>query len=110
MESHALVGLVPSFQIARWTHSSANWIAHTKATVTKFNEADLRDKINKSAAHFRSVANHSAASTLIASPNKETRRLLYLIQKPRGSRTYIDFVIGQRVSCIRNLGTQIGES
>ena len=83
---------------------------HKSNSITKFNEADLRDKINKGAAHFRSVGNHSAASTLIASPNKETRRLLYLIQKPRGSRTYIDFAIGQRVSCIRNLGTQIGES
>ena len=58
----------------RKAHPSANWIAHTKASVATFNEADLKDKINKGAAHFRSVAEHSAASTLIASPDKETRR------------------------------------
>ena len=93
----------------RTTHASANWIAHTKASVATFNETDLKDKINKGAAHFRCVANHTAASTLVASPNEETRKLLHQIQKPRGSRTYIDFAIGQRVSCIRNLGTQIGK-
>ena len=97
-------------EAVRTTHPSANWIAHTKASVASFNDADLKDKINNGAAHFRSVANHSAASTLIASPNRETRKLLYQIQKPRGTPTYIDFAIGQRVSCIRNLGTQIGES
>ena len=96
-------------EAVRSTHPSANWIAHTKASVAIFNEADLKEKILNGAAHYRCVANHSAASTLTAHPNKETRKTLFQIQKPRGSQAFIDFAIGQRVSCIRNLGTQIGE-
>ena len=97
-------------EAVRLAHPSANWIAHTKASVKNFNECDFKEKVGNRAAHFRIIAKHSSAVQLIPHPNTTMKQSLYEISKPRGSPTYIDLAIGSRVSCVRNLGTQIGNT
>ena len=92
----------------RLSHPSAVWIAHTKKSVASINEADFNEKVNTGAAHFRIIATHTSASDLLPSPGEKERELLFQTFKLRGPPTHIDLAIGTRVSCVRNLGTQIG--
>ena len=93
----------------RLSHPSAVWIAHTRQSVASINEADFEEKVSDGAAHFRIIATHTSATELLPSPGQKERELLYLTNKPRGPPTHIDLAIGSRVSCVRNLGTQIGK-
>ena len=98
-------------EAARLAHPLAIWIAHTKNTVRTFNECDLQDKIKSGKLHFRMVAYHTSATDIHPSPGIDDRKILYQTnKKDGGAPTHIDLAIGSRVSCVRNLGTQIGNS
>lgn len=90
-------------------HPSASWIAHTRAAVAKFNQSDFNDKVIKGRAHFRVVARHTPTTQLQSTPNGDQRKLLYQTIKATGAPTFVDLAIGTRVSCVKTLGTQIGE-
>jgi PIF1-like helicase len=102
--------MISQSEARRLALPTATWIAHTRATVASFNNLDFYDKVEKGATHFRMVSFHTPSSDLIPRPNEETRKLLYQkVIKKRGTPTYIDLAIGTRVSCVRNLGTQVGK-
>lgn len=93
----------------RIAHPLAIWIAHTKDTVRVFNDCDLQDKIKNGQQHFRMIAYHTSATDIHPSPGIEERKILYQTTKKNGGApTHIDLAIGSRVSCVQNLGTQIG--
>jgi PIF1-like helicase len=91
------------------SHPSACWMSHTKATVAKFNKLEFQSKIDQDKAYFRIVAKHTPASQLVPHPLQSEREKLFKIVKQKGAPAYIDLAIGSRVSCVRNLGTQIGK-
>jgi hypothetical protein len=93
----------------RLAHPSAIWIAHTKQAVREFNNADFADKVAQNITHFRFVATHSPATILQPAPTIEEKELLFKLTKLQGPPSYIDLAIGTRVSCLQNLGTQIGK-
>jgi hypothetical protein len=93
----------------RQAHPSAVWIAHTKESVAKFNKADFKDKVEAGSEHFRIIATHSSATTIHPAPGQDERKVLYATMKLNGPPTHIDLAIGTRVSCVQNLGTQIGK-
>jgi DNA replication protein DnaC len=93
----------------RLAHPLAIWIAHKKTSVQMFNNCDLQDKIRNGIQHFRMVAYHTSATDIHPSPGIEERKILYQTNKKKGGApTHIDLAIGTRVSCVQNLGTQIG--
>jgi hypothetical protein len=93
----------------RLAHPLAIWIAHKKTSVQMFNNCDLQDKIRNGIQHFRMVAYHTSATDIHPSPGIEERKILYQTNKKKGGApTHIDLAIGTGVSCVQNLGTQIG--
>jgi PIF1-like helicase len=93
----------------RLAHPLAIWIAHNKTSVQMFNNCDLQDKIRNGIQHFRMVAYHTSATDIHPSPGIEERKILYQTNKKKGGApTHIDLAVGTRVSCVQNLGTQIG--
>jgi outer membrane receptor for monomeric catechols len=94
----------------RQAHPSAVWIAHTKDSVAKFNKEDFKEKVEAGLEHFRIVATHSSATTIHPSPGQDERQILYQTMKLNGPPKHIDLAIGTRVSCVQNLGTQIGKN
>jgi hypothetical protein len=75
-----------------------------------FNDSDFQDKIRSGQQHFRMVAYHTSATDIRPSPGIDDRKILYQTTKKRGGTpTHIDLAIGTRVSCVQNLGTQIGD-
>lgn len=94
----------------RQAHPSAIWIAHTKESVRDFNKADFMDKVTNNVTHFRVVATHSPATILQPAPTVEENELLFQLTKIQGPPPYMDLAIGTRVSCVQNLGTQIGNN
>lgn len=97
-------------EAVRQAHPLAIWIAHTKETVRMFNDSDFEDKVIGGQQHFRIVAYHTSATDIRPSPGIEERKVLYqTIKKHGGAPTHIDLAIGTRVSCVQNLGTQIGD-
>jgi hypothetical protein len=61
--------------------------------------------------HFRMIAYHTPATDLIPSPTEEIRQHIFATytDKDKAPPIYIDLAIGTRVSCTKNLGTQIGD-
>jgi hypothetical protein len=97
-------------EAVRLAHPLAIWIAHTKGTVRMFNDSDFQDKIRSGQQHFRMVAYHTSATDIRPSPGIDDRKILYQTTKKRGGTpTHIDLAIGTRISCVQNLGTQIGD-
>jgi PIF1-like helicase len=82
--------------------------AHKKEEVANLNEQDFKDKIESGAATFRIVAQHTPAGDQLPQPTSEQLQVLCSTTHAQGEPTYIDLAIGTRVSCTRNLGTQIG--
>jgi DNA replication protein DnaC len=89
---------------------NATWIAHTRQEVKKINDSDFRDKINEGTVNYRIVTQHKPVSELIMSPSFDERKKLFSIYPKKGVPPFIDLAIGTRVSCTRNLGTQIGKT
>lgn len=96
-------------EASRLADPSAVWIAHTKKTVSSFNDADFLEKIKRGNAHFRIVAKHSSAQDIVPAPDSNVLKTLFQTVKKNGIPTHIDLAIGTRVSCTQNLGTQIGD-
>lgn len=96
-------------QGVREAHPDASWIAHTKKSVKALNDSDFNDRVASGAVHFRIVATHSPAEDTHPTPNEADRLILYQTTKIAGPPTHIDLAIGSRVSCVQNLGTQIGK-
>jgi hypothetical protein len=91
-------------------HPIAAWVSHNKDSVRAMNDADFRDKVASGATHFRIVATHTSATDNHPSPGEEERLILYQTTKKKGGTpTHVDLAIGSRVSCTKNLGTQIGK-
>lgn len=88
----------------------ATWIAHTRKEVKDFNDADFRNKVNEGAINYRIVASHTPATELISQPTLDQRKKLFSVYNKNGAPPFIDLAIGTRVSCTRNLGTQIGKN
>lgn len=88
---------------------NATWVAHTREQVKRINDSDFRDKINGGVVNYRIVAHHKPVTELIMPPSLEQRRKLFSIYPKKGVPPFIDLAIGTRVSCTRNLGTQIGK-
>jgi hypothetical protein len=88
---------------------NATWIAHTREEVKRINNSDFRDKINEGAVNYRIVTQHRPVSELIMPPSFDERKKLFAIYTKKGVPPFIDLAIGTRVSCTRNLGTQIGK-
>jgi PIF1-like helicase len=91
-------------------HPEACWIAHLKETVKELNNTDFRRKVAAGIVHFRIVATHTPAEDIHPTPGESERRVLYQTTKKGGPPTHIDLAIGSRVSCVQNLGTQIGKN
>jgi hypothetical protein len=89
-------------------HREACWIAHLKEKVKELNNTDFRRKVAAGIVHFRIVATHTPAEDIHPTPGEDERRVLYQTTKKGGPTTHIDLAIGSRVSCVQNLGTQIG--
>ena len=90
-------------------HPEACWIAHLKDTVKELNDTDYHRKVTAGMVYFRIVATHTPAEDTHATPGENERRILSQTTKKGGPPTHIDLAIGSRVSCVQNLGTQIGE-
>ena len=90
-------------------HPEACWIAHLKDTVKELNNTDYHRKVTAGMVHFRMVATHTSAEDIHPTPGENDRRILFQTTKKGGPPTHIDLAIGSRVSCVQNLGTQIGE-
>ena len=88
----------------------AVWIAHENKQVNKFNKEDFNEKIKNGACYFRILAEQTPASQLIQIPDDVQNIALSKITKPNGPPPYLDLAVGMKVSCTRNLGTQIGKS
>ena len=87
----------------------AVWIAHENKIVKKFNDYDFNDKVKSGARHFRLVAKYSSDKFYTKKPNEDTLKSLITISRNGCAPPYIDLAIGSRVSCTKNLATQIGE-
>ena len=90
-------------------HPEACWIAHRKDTVKELNNTDFHRKVTAGMVHYRIVATHTPAEDIHPMPGENERHILYQTTKKGGPPTHIDLAIGSRVSCVQNLGTQIGE-
>ena len=88
----------------------AIWIAHKNKIVKELNEDDLQERIDDGLTHVRIVARHTPASQLINAPDKEMIQKLLKIRRPNCPPPYLDLAIGTKVSCTKNLGTQIWSS
>lgn len=96
-------------QAVREAHPDACWIAHTKKSVKTLNDADFCEKVDAGVLHFRIIATHSPAEDTYPMPGEDDRLILFQTTKLAGPPTHIDLAIGSRVSCVQNLGTQIGK-
>jgi hypothetical protein len=86
----------------------AVWISHNNKDVNKFNDDDFKDKVKSGACHFRIQAFHTPTTQLIGRPDEIKNKELLKVHIKNGSPPYINLAIGSRVSCTKNLGTQIG--
>ena len=89
---------------------NAVWIAHNNKDVDRLNKNDFDDKKADGVRCFRIFARHTSTKTPGTAPSIEDLDKLCKISNPNGLPRYIDIAIGTRVSCTRNLGTQIGTS
>jgi PIF1-like helicase len=87
----------------------AVWIAHTNKIVKQFNEDDFKERVESGLTHFRIIARHTPASQLIDAPDAVTIQKLLKTRRPNCPPPYLDLAIGTKVSCTKNLGTQIGK-
>jgi DNA replication protein DnaC len=87
----------------------AVWISHNNREVNKFNDDDYKDKVKNGACHFRIQAFHTPTTQLIGRPDENKNKELLKIHVENGIPPYLNLAIGTRVSCTKNLGTQIGE-
>jgi PIF1-like helicase len=86
----------------------AVWISHNNKDVNKFNDDDYKDKVKSGACHFRIQAFHTPTTQLIGRPDEIKNKELLKVHIKNGTPPYINLAIGSRVSCTKNLGTQIG--
>lgn len=87
---------------------NAVWIAHNNKDVDRLNENDFDDKKAEGVRCFRIFARHTSTKTPGTAPSIDDVDKLCIISNPNGLPRFIDIAIGTRVSCTRNLGTQIG--
>jgi 23S rRNA pseudoU1915 N3-methylase RlmH len=87
----------------------AVWISHNNSEVNKFNDDDFKDKILNGASYFRIQAFHTPITQLIGRPDEEQNKELLKKYVKNGTPPYLNLAIGTRVSCTKNLGTQIGK-
>jgi PIF1-like helicase len=90
--------------------SDAIWISHVNKEVNKFNDDDFNEKVKNAACYYRIQALHTPTTQLIDRPDEEQTKALLNIHKVNGSPPYLNLAIGTKVSCTKNLGTQIGKS
>ena len=86
----------------------AIWIAHENSIVKKINDYDYNEKVKCGARHFRLVAKYTSDKCYTSKPDEDTLKSLISISRHGCALPFIDLAIGSRVSCTKNLGTQIG--
>ena len=87
---------------------NAVWIAHFNDDVDRLNKDDFEEKRARGVRCFRIYARHTLVKTPGIAPTNDMVEKLCKISNPKGLPRFIDLAIGTRVSCTRNLGTQIG--
>ena len=87
---------------------NAVWIAHNNKDVDRLNMNDFDEKRAEGVRCFRVFARHTSTKTPGIAPSIDDVDKLSKISNPNGLPRFIDIAIGTRVSCTRNLGTQIG--
>ena len=87
---------------------NAVWIAHCNDDVNRLNKEDFEAKRADGVRCFRIYARHTNEKTPGIAPSSVDIEKLCKISDPKGLPRYIDLAVGSRVSCTRNLGTQIG--
>lgn len=89
---------------------NAVWIAHFNDDVDRLNKKDFQEKRDEGVRCFRIYARHTSEKTPGIAPSAADVEKLCKISNSKGLPRFIDLAIGTRVSCTRNLGTQIGMS
>ena len=87
----------------------AVWISHKNKEVNKLNDDDFKDKVHNGACYFRIQAQHTPITQILGRPNEEHNKRLLTIHTKNGTPPYLNLAIGSRISCTKNLGTQIGK-
>ena len=87
----------------------AVWIAHENKVVKKYNDYDFQEKVRSGARYYRLVAKYTSDKFFTEKPDNNTLKSLMDISRCGCAPPYIDLAIGSRVSCTKNLGTQIGK-
>ena len=87
----------------------AVWIAHNNSDVNKINNDDYTAKVKSGVRHFRIEAQHYPIVRTTKMPDNNTLKNLRAIVNKGSDLPYLELAIGSRVSCTRNLGTQIGK-
>lgn len=87
---------------------NAVWIAHNNKDVDRLIKNDFDDKKAEGVRYFRIFARCTSTKTPGTAPSIEDVDKLCKISNPNGLPRFIDIAIGTKVSCTRNLGTQIG--
>jgi hypothetical protein len=88
----------------------AIWIAHSNYEVDEINAEDYKAKVTSGARHFKIEAEHRPIIRGTKRPDKKMLKSLRGTVKPGMSPFYLELAIGSRVSCTKNLGTQIGKN
>jgi PIF1-like helicase len=87
----------------------AVWISHKNKEVNKLNDDDFKDKVHNGSCYFRIQAHHTPITQILGRPNEEHNKRLLTIHTKNGTPPYLNLAIGTRISCTKNLGTQIGK-
>jgi ATP-dependent DNA helicase PIF1 len=86
----------------------AVWIAHTNEDVDRLNDQDFLDKVQSGVSYFKIRAKHLPTNFSIPRPSADICLNLLKIYRKDGTPPCVNLAIGSKVSCTRNLGTQIG--
>lgn len=86
----------------------AVWIVHDNSEVNRLNDLDYKEKSCSGVRHYVIAAKHLPTSTSTRMPNSEKCEFLQKIYRKNSAPAFLKLAIGSKVSCTKNLGTQIG--
>ena len=100
---------VVSVQTAkRKANPKAIWIAPTNEQVNKLNKQDFDDALINGKLVVRCIAIHTPARPMISNPTFEIRKKLFDVYD-KNCMCHVDLYIGQQVTVVGNLATEIGK-